>query len=98
MRERYHIWQEVGVVGGNDGRVARTRSLETPCNLLCIPALWACMTTLPTPPVIHLTRRLPRLAHDDTSPMLSDSFQNNWWTTSGGSTFLPTASEPSQTT
>lgn len=67
--------------------------------LLCIRALWACMTTSSTPSVLHLTRPLPRLAHDTTLPMPSDSLQyNRWWTTSGGSTFLPTGSDPSSLT
>ncbi|KAI0375116.1 hypothetical protein BV20DRAFT_960185 [Pilatotrama ljubarskyi] len=52
------------------------------------------MTTPPTPSVIHFSRRLRRQAHDDTS-IMSSALKNQWWSTSDGSTFLPTATSSS---
>ncbi|OJT15945.1 hypothetical protein TRAPUB_13369 [Trametes pubescens] len=46
------------------------------------------MTTLSASSVIHLTPRLRRQAHDDSSMLPSPKKQ--WWTTSDGSVFLPT--------
>ncbi|KAI0328490.1 hypothetical protein GY45DRAFT_1355089 [Cubamyces sp. BRFM 1775] len=52
------------------------------------------MTTLSTLPVTLSTKRPRRQAYDDTVPMPS-SLENMWWSTSDGSTFLPTATSPS---
>ncbi|RPD82440.1 hypothetical protein L226DRAFT_528605 [Lentinus tigrinus ALCF2SS1-7] len=55
------------------------------------------MTTPPTSSAIPSTTRLRRTANDDTS-MFSISAQSDWWTTSGGSTFLPTGPSASSPT